>query len=51
MCSVRFTISASYRKEVERHLQTAQPLGPLRQGKYPLAILAVWMARALRRSP
>ena len=41
MCSVRFTISASYRKEVERHLKTAQHLGHLRQVKYLLAILAV----------
>ena len=41
MCSLRFTLSASYRKEVERHLQTAQHLGHLRQVKYLLAILAV----------
>ena len=41
MCSVRFTISASSRKEVERHLQTAQHLGHVRQVKYLLAILAV----------
>jgi transposase len=41
MCYWRFTISASYRKEVERHLQTAQHLGHLRQVKYLLAILAV----------
>jgi transposase len=41
MCSVRFTISATYRKEVERHLPTAQSLGPLRQVKYLLALLAV----------
>ena len=41
MCCVRFTISASYRKEVERHLKTAQHLGHLRQVKYLLAILAV----------
>jgi transposase len=41
MCYVRFTISASYRKEVEGHLKTAQHLGHLRQGKYLLAILAV----------
>ena len=41
MCHVRFTISASYRKEVERHLKTAQHLGHLRQVKYLLAILAV----------
>lgn len=41
MCSVRFTISASYRKDVERHLKTAQHLGHLRQVKYLLAILAV----------
>ena len=41
MCCIRFTISASYRKEVERHLKTAQHLGHLRQVKYLLAILAV----------
>jgi transposase len=41
MCHVRFTISASSRKEVERHLKTAQHLGHLRQVKYLLAILAV----------
>jgi transposase len=41
MCCIRFTISASYRKEVERHLQKAQRFGPLRQVKYLLAILAV----------
>ena len=41
MCCFRFTISASYRKEVERHLQTAQHLGHVRQTKYFLAILAV----------
>jgi hypothetical protein len=38
---MRFTISASYRKEVERHLRTAQRLGHVRQVKYLLAILAV----------
>ena len=41
MCCMRFTISASYRKAVERHLKTAQRLGHVRQGKYLLAILAV----------
>ena len=41
MCCIRFTISASYRQEVERHLKTAQHLGHLRQVKYLLAILAV----------
>ena len=41
MCSIRFTISAASRKEVERHLQTAQHLGHVRQIKYLLAILAV----------
>jgi transposase len=41
MCCIRFTISASYRKEVERHVKTAQRLGHLRQVKYLLAILAV----------
>jgi transposase len=40
-CCIRFTISASYRKEVECHLKTAQRLGHLHQGKYLLAILAV----------
>jgi transposase len=34
-------MSCSYRKEVERHLKTAQRLGHLRQVKYLLAILAV----------
>lgn len=41
MCHVRFTISAAYRQEVERHLKTAQRLGHVRQVKYLLAILAV----------
>lgn len=41
MCCMRFTISASYRKEVERHLKTAQRLGHVRQVKYLLALLAV----------
>src|SRR2546421_348700 len=41
MCCFRFTISASYSKDVERHLQTAQHLGHVRQTKYFLAILAV----------
>src|SRR5438132_7125341 len=41
MCCVRFTISASNRKEVECHLKTAQHLGQLRRVKYLLAILAV----------
>ena len=41
MCCLRFTISASSRKEVERHLKTAQRLGHVRQVKYLLAILAV----------
>ena len=40
MCCMRFTISASYRKEVERHLKTAQRLGHVRQVKYLLTILA-----------
>jgi hypothetical protein len=39
--TVRFTISTSYRKEVERHVKTAQHLGHLREVKYLLAILAV----------
>ena len=41
MCCVRFTMSPSDRKEVERQLKTAQHLGNLRQVKYLLAILAV----------
>jgi hypothetical protein len=41
MCCVRFTMSPSDRKEVERQLKTAQHLGNLRQGKYLLAILAI----------
>jgi transposase len=41
MCCMRFTMSPSYRKEVERQLKTAQHLGNLRQVKYFLAILAV----------
>jgi hypothetical protein len=41
MCCVRFTMSASYRKEVECHLKTAQHLGHIRQVTYLLAILAV----------
>ena len=41
MCSVRFTMSSSHRREVERQLKTAQQLGHLRQVKYLLAILAV----------
>ena len=40
MCCLRFTISASYRKEVERHLQTAQRLGHVRQVKYLASITA-----------
>jgi transposase len=41
MCCIRFTISTPYRKDVERHLKTAQHLGHLRQGTYLRAILAV----------
>jgi transposase len=41
MCSVRFTLSTHYRREVESHLKTAQQLGHLRQVKFLLAILAV----------
>jgi hypothetical protein len=41
MCCMRFPMSSSYRKEVERHLKTAQHLGNLRQVKYLLAVLAV----------
>lgn len=41
MCCVRFTMSPSHRKEVERQLKRSQQLGSLRQAKYLLAILAV----------
>ena len=41
MCCMRFTLSASYRKDVERHLKTAQRLGHVRQVTYLLALLAV----------
>jgi hypothetical protein len=41
MCCVRFTMSSSYRKEVERQLKTAQQLGNVRPITYLLAILAV----------
>jgi hypothetical protein len=41
MCSVRFTISTQYRKDVERQLKTARQLGRLRRVHYLLAILAV----------
>jgi transposase len=41
MCCLRFTMSSSNRKAVERQLKTAQHLGNLRQVKYFLAILAV----------
>ena len=41
MCCLRFTMSSSDRKEVERQLKTAQHLGNLRQVKYCLAILAI----------
>src|SRR5262245_39653064 len=41
MCCLRFTMSSSYRKEVEHQLKTAQHLGNLRQVKYLLAILAI----------
>jgi hypothetical protein len=41
MCCVRFTMSPSYRKEVEHPLKTAQQLGHVHQVKYFLAILAV----------
>jgi transposase len=47
MCCLRFTISASSRKEVERHLKTAQRLGHVRQVKYLLAILAVVEGQSL----
>jgi hypothetical protein len=49
MCYVRFTISASYRKEVECHLKTAQHLGHVRQVKYLLAILAVMDGQSFAR--
>jgi transposase len=38
---MRFTMSATYRKEVEHQLRTAQQRGNLRRVKYFLAILAV----------
>jgi len=41
MCCVRFTMSPSYRKEVEHQLKTAQQLGHVHQVKYFLALLAV----------
>lgn len=41
MCCLRFTIAASYRQQVEDHLQTAQRFGQVRQVKYFLAILAI----------
>jgi transposase len=41
MCRVRFTLTSSSRKAVERHLQTAQHQGRLRQVTYGLALLAV----------
>ena len=41
MCCMRFTMSPSDRKAVERHLKKAQHQGNLRQVKYFLAILAV----------
>lgn len=41
MCCLRFTMSLSSRKAVERQLQTAQHLGKLHQVQYGLAILAV----------
>ena len=41
MCCIRFPIAASYRQQVEDHLQTAQRLGHVRQVKYFLAILAI----------
>jgi len=41
MCCMRFTLSASYRTEMERHWMTAQRLGHVRQGNSLLAILAV----------
>ena len=47
MCCFRFTMSPSYRKEVERQLKTAQHLGNLRQVNYCLAILAVMDGQSL----
>ena len=41
MCSVRFTISTQYRKDVKRQLKTARQWGRLRQVHSLLAILAV----------
>jgi len=47
MCCMRFTMSPSYRKEVERHLKRAQHLGNVRQVKYLLTILAVMDGQSL----
>jgi transposase len=47
MCSGHFTISAPYRKEVERCLKTAQHLGDMRQVNSLLAILAVMDGQSL----
>jgi len=41
MCCLRFTMSPSYRTDMERQLKTAPHLGNLRQVKYGLALLAV----------
>ena len=41
MYCIRFTISVSYRKEVEHLMKTDQRHGHLRQVKYLLAILAI----------
>jgi phosphate/sulfate permease len=41
MCCMRLTLSPSYRQAVAHQLQTAQPLGHLRQVTYVLALLAV----------
>jgi transposase len=40
-CRLPFTIAASYRQQVEDHLQTAQRLGQVRQVQYCLALLAL----------
>ena len=49
MCCLRFTMSLSYRKAVERQLKTAQHLGKLHQVKYCLAILAVMDGQSCAR--
>jgi transposase len=50
MCCIRFTMSPSYRKEMDRQLKTAQQLGNLRHVKYLLAILAVVDGQSLAQT-